>query len=612
MRPPAWTSRGDRWFAGVAAALAGVVGVLGLATAPGPAARVEVAVLSAVTVAGFVVAGRRRLPMPVLAAWTFVPAIVLALRQRGEGTMFLLVVALSFLVLVEPRRWVRAAAGAVAVLTPAGVTLAVHPDWGWPFWTGGIVFGWLSAEQTRRFRALVAELTATRERLAEQAVHLERRRIAAELHDLVGHSLGVLLLHITGARRRVRDDPDAAEEALRQAEGIGRAGLTEIRRSVAALRRETGAALAPTATRGRRAGAGGADGRRRLRGELDGDRRAGGRGGDRRTGGLPGRAGVAGERDPARARRAGPGAGRRTARRGGGDRRQRRRRLPAAAGRRRGRRHRHAGAGGGARRQPRRRPDPGRLAGPCPHPARARAVARSRPRVDRTAAVSDPPGAPRPVTVVLVDDQPLVRAGLRWVLAEADGFTIAAECGDGAEAVAAVQARPGGVDVVLMDVRMRGVDGIEATRRLREQRGPPVLILTTFDEDEVLWGAIEAGAAGFVLKDASAEDLIAATRTVAGGGAWLDPAVTPRVLEVTRRSALPRHRAAARADDLTERELDVLRQMATGASNPEIAAALVVSEATVKTHVGSIFAKLGVRDRAGAIVYAYQHGISSP
>jgi signal transduction histidine kinase len=132
------------------------------------------------------------------------------------------------------------------VLTPAGVTLAVHPDWGWPFWTGGIVFGWLSAEQTRRFRRLVAELTAARERLAEQAVYMERRRIAAELHDLVGHSLGVLLLHVTGARRRVRDDPDAAEEALRQAEGIGRAGLTEIRRSVAALRHETGTSLAPT------------------------------------------------------------------------------------------------------------------------------------------------------------------------------------------------------------------------------------------------------------------------------------------------------------------------------------------------------------------------------
>ena len=214
------------------------------------------------------------------------------------------------------------------------------------------------------------------------------------------------------------------------------------------------------------------------------------------------------------------------------------------------------------------------------------------------------------IRVLLVDDQPLVRAGLRWVLAESDGFRIVAECGDGAEAVAAVREHP--VDVVLMDVRMRGVDGIEATRAVRELAGPPVLVLTTFDEDEVLYGAIEAGAAGFVLKEASAEELIAATRAVASGGAWLDPAVTARVLELTRRAALPRHRAAARAADLTERELEVLRQMATGASNPEIARTLVVGEATVKTHVGSIFAKLGVRDRAGAIVYAYQHGISAP
>lgn len=217
------------------------------------------------------------------------------------------------------------------------------------------------------------------------------------------------------------------------------------------------------------------------------------------------------------------------------------------------------------------------------------------------------------ISVLLVDDQPLVRAGLRWVLSERDGFAIVAECGDGAEAVAAVRAASAGsVDVVLMDVRMRGLDGIEATRTLHELGGPPVLVLTTFDEDEVLWGAIEAGAAGFVLKEASAEELIAATRTVAGGGSWLDPAVTARVLEVTRRTALPRHRQAARAGSLTDRELEVLRRMATGASNPEIAAALVVSEATVKTHVGSIFAKLGVRDRAGAIVYAYQHGISAP
>jgi signal transduction histidine kinase len=246
MRPPAWTARGDAWFARVAACAAALIGVLAAASASGAAARVEVAVGSAVTAAGFLVASRRQLPTAVLVAWTFVPAIVLALRERGEGTMFLLIVALSFVVLVEPDWRMRVAAGGIAVLTPAAVTLAVHPDWGWPFWTGGVVFGWLSAEQTRRFRGLVAELTATRERLAERAVDLERRRIAAELHDLVGHSLGVLLLHVTGARRRVRDDPDASEEALRQAEAIGRAGLTEIRRGVAALRHEAETGLTPT------------------------------------------------------------------------------------------------------------------------------------------------------------------------------------------------------------------------------------------------------------------------------------------------------------------------------------------------------------------------------
>lgn len=212
------------------------------------------------------------------------------------------------------------------------------------------------------------------------------------------------------------------------------------------------------------------------------------------------------------------------------------------------------------------------------------------------------------IRVLLVDDQPLVRAGMRYVLAEEDGFLIVAECGDGAEAIAAAH----DVDVVLMDVRMRGVDGIEATRAIRAADGPPVLVLTTFDEDEVLYGAIEAGAAGFVLKEASAEDLIAATRAVAGGGAWLDPAVTPRVLELTRRAGVPRARAAARAGELTERELEVLRAMATGASNAEIARTLFLGEATVKTHVGSVFAKLGVRDRAGAIVFAYQNGLVLP
>jgi DNA-binding NarL/FixJ family response regulator len=215
------------------------------------------------------------------------------------------------------------------------------------------------------------------------------------------------------------------------------------------------------------------------------------------------------------------------------------------------------------------------------------------------------------IRVALVDDQDIVRAGLARILAPADGFEVIAECADGHAAVAALPAaRP---DVVLMDIRMPVLDGIAATEQLRAAAEPlTVLVLTTFGEDEVLWGAMEAGAAGFVLKDASAEDLIAAVRAVAGGGAWFDPAVAPRILEHYRRRVAPAAREAARLELLTERERDVLRLMARGATNGEIAASLYVAEATVKTHVGSIFGKLGVRDRPAAIVFAYDHGVVTP
>ena len=164
-----------------------------------------------------------------------------------------------------------------------------------------------------------------------------------------------------------------------------------------------------------------------------------------------------------------------------------------------------------------------------------------------------------------------------------------------------------------MDIRMPRLDGIAATQRLCEMPDPvTVLMLTTFGEDEVLWGAIEAGAAGFVLKDSAAEDLIAAVRSVAEGGAWFDPAVAPRVLDRYRRVVAPAARDASRLDLLTEREHAVLRLMARGATNAEIASSLSVAEATVKSHVGSIFAKLDARDRAAAIVYAYDHGVVSP
>lgn len=212
------------------------------------------------------------------------------------------------------------------------------------------------------------------------------------------------------------------------------------------------------------------------------------------------------------------------------------------------------------------------------------------------------------VAVLLVDDQDLVRSGLRRILRRKDGFTIVAECSDGDEVPDALAAhRP---DVVVMDLRMKRVDGIEATSRLSTCGGPPVLALTTFNDDELLSGALRAGAAGFVLKDSSAEELIRAVRAVARGDSYLDPAVTARVLTTYRKAAEPPPNNAIA--DVTARELDVLTLIAKGRSNAEIADALGISNVTVKSHIGRIFTKLGLRDRAAAIVYAYDNGIVAP
>ena len=214
------------------------------------------------------------------------------------------------------------------------------------------------------------------------------------------------------------------------------------------------------------------------------------------------------------------------------------------------------------------------------------------------------------IRVLLVDDQPLVRAGLRRILRPRDGFEIVAECGDGSEVPEAVDRTS--PDVVVMDVRMKDVDGAEATRRLRERGDhPPVLVLTTFDDDEVLSASLRAGAAGFQLKDAPGEELVRATRTVADGGAWLDPAVTARVL-ATYRASTPAEVDPASVDRLTARENEVLQLVGRGYSNPEIASELHVSEVTVKSHLGHIFTKLGLRDRAAAIVFAFDQGLVRP
>jgi DNA-binding NarL/FixJ family response regulator len=214
------------------------------------------------------------------------------------------------------------------------------------------------------------------------------------------------------------------------------------------------------------------------------------------------------------------------------------------------------------------------------------------------------------IRVLLVDDQELIRAGLRGILRARFGFEIVAECADGRDVAATVaRLQP---DIVVMDIRMPEVDGVTATAAVRGQPGaPPVLALTTFDDDEVLAATLRAGASGFLLKGVPVEDLQRAVRTVAEGGAWLDPAVTGRVLSAYRAAPAAGGRDPA-ADVLTGREREVLALIGQGLANQEIAAALVLGEGTVKTHVGHIFAKLQLRDRAAAIVFAFDHGLVSP
>jgi DNA-binding NarL/FixJ family response regulator len=213
------------------------------------------------------------------------------------------------------------------------------------------------------------------------------------------------------------------------------------------------------------------------------------------------------------------------------------------------------------------------------------------------------------VRVLLVDDQELVRTGLRGILRASYGFDVVGELDSGEGVVEAVARWS--PDVVVMDVRMPRVDGVTATATLRQDpSAPPVLVLTTFEDDAVLAGALRAGAAGFLLKGVPAEDLQRAVRTVADGGSWLDPVTTGRVLATYREGVAVR--PGPETQVLTPREREVLALIGAGRTNAEIAAELVLGEGTVKTHIGHIFAKLGLRDRAAAVVFAFDHGVVRP
>jgi DNA-binding NarL/FixJ family response regulator len=215
------------------------------------------------------------------------------------------------------------------------------------------------------------------------------------------------------------------------------------------------------------------------------------------------------------------------------------------------------------------------------------------------------------ISVLIVDDQDLVREGLRMLLEAEPDLTVAGEAGDGGQAL--VQAQHLDPDVILMDVRMPHMNGIEATARL-VQRGSRarILMLTTFNLDEYVYHALKAGASGFLLKDASREQLTGAVRAARAGETLLAPAITRRLIEDFCRGPAPRTQSAATSGGLSERELGVVRLVAQGQSNAEIAARLYLSETTIKSHIARILAKLCLRDRVQIAVYAYEHGIVKP
>jgi DNA-binding NarL/FixJ family response regulator len=215
------------------------------------------------------------------------------------------------------------------------------------------------------------------------------------------------------------------------------------------------------------------------------------------------------------------------------------------------------------------------------------------------------------IRVLVVDDQELVRAGFVKLLEPEPDLRVVGQAGDGSEAVdAAARTHP---DVVLMDIRMPRLDGIEATRRIRAQSRPPrVLVLTTYDLDEYVFEALKAGASGFLLKDAPADQLVAGIRVVAAGDALLAPSITRRLIEEFARRPTPPRDGPVELAELTAREREILTLIARGLANSEIAGELVLGESTVKTHVGNIFMKLALRDRVQAVVLAYETGLVRP
>jgi DNA-binding NarL/FixJ family response regulator len=543
---------------------------------------------------------RRRSPLAVFAVTAAASAALNGLGY-AQGPPFGPTVALFFVASDErTRSRLRDTAAVVLAVFAVHLAATAASEGGFP--TTPILFGvvvwggaWVLGDQIAQRRQRQADLAerasrAERDTLREArlAAAEERTRIARDLHDSAAHAINVILVQAGAARLLQERDPSAVREALATIEDVARETIGDIDQLIRGLREddvgepiEAPAGLAAVATLargrrpGRRAGAG-----PRPRG---------------RPGRLPHRPGVAHERGPPR-RRSRVGRDRLRPGRPGADchERDRRRGLADRAGR--PRHPRDARAGRAARRDVRGRGDRRHVSGACPAAVRGAAVR----------AMS--PGA---VRVLLVDDDDLMRAGLRAVLRSDPDVEVVGEAANGRSAVTAARThRP---DVVLMDVRMPDLDGIAATREvLSVSPEIRVLILTTFEQDDYIFGALSAGASGFLLKRTSPEELLAAIRTVAAGDSLLSPSVTRIVVDRVAREPLPSAAADRRLDDLTPREREVLALIARGLTNGEIGAELVIEESTVKTHVKRILMKLGLRDRIQAVIFAYESGLTQP
>ncbi len=478
--------------------------------------------------------------------------------------------------------------------------------------TAVTVVGVLAGRLTRTSRRLARQSALSEREKARRLVLEERTRIARDLHDVVAHHMSLVAVRTETAPYRVEGLSDAARAELAAIGDAARAALGETRTLLAVLRHDD-----PGGDPAGAPGDGTAPERApqpdlsRLPALVEAARGAGvevgavvdGRTDDLRPGPhgrpaagdvpgrLPHRAGGARERDPARTRRGGAAHG---APRGG---------RAGAAGGQRAVGHGRAGAGGTRdHRDAGARPRGGR--GPHRHPPAGRRLRRGGP------APGAGPTVTAPIRVVVVDDQAMVREGFCALLAAQPDIDVVGDAADGRQAVAVVDALA--PDVVLMDVRMPVLDGIEATRRiLADPRddAPRVLVLTTFDLDDHVYAALRAGASGFLLKDARADELVAAVRVVASGEGLLAPSVTRRLIAEFARLPATQVVRPERLAALTPRETEVLGLVAAGLSNGEIARRLVVAEQTVKTHVGRILAKLGLRDRAQAVAVAYETGL---